>query len=124
MNTPVFPPRYQLLDHWRGLAALAVILKHTPIYTIGNETAVLFRSTLIELYQHGCGGVPIFFCNFWLLCDRGRGSYVECSHVIFPRRVRRIYPPYFISTLLILLLWVPLNSSGPWDRTRLLRQTR
>jgi peptidoglycan/LPS O-acetylase OafA/YrhL len=115
MQTPIFPPRYQILDHWRGLAALAVILKHTPLYTLGNDIPVLFRSTLIEIYHHGWWGVPVFFAISGY-CVTAAADRTTNVLTYFARRVRRIYPPYLISTFLILLLWLPLGqfwSVGP-----------
>lgn len=113
MKTPIFPARYQTLDHWRGLAALVVILKHTPLYTLGNDAAVLFRSTLIEFYHHGWWGVPVFFAisGYCVTAAADRSSDVL---TYFSRRMRRIYPPYLISTFLIVLLWFLLGDF--WSR--------
>jgi len=115
-SAPIASPsavRYRTLDHWRGLAALAVILHHTPIYTFETGAANLWGGALVALFHLGWWGVPAFFAisGYCVVAAADRTPDVK---TYFKRRFRRIYPPYLITLCLILALWIPLGSI--WSR--------
>lgn len=101
--------RYQMLDHWRGLAALAVVFHHTPLYTFETGTPVSWGGPIIAAYQLGWWGVPAFFAisGYCVVAAADRSSGVG---TYFKRRVRRIYPPYLFALCIVLALWIPLRS--------------
>jgi peptidoglycan/LPS O-acetylase OafA/YrhL len=86
-----------MLDAWRGLAALGVVLYHLGLYHLG----------LGMTFDLGHASVMVFFVisGYCIAasaesCRRnnvGPGGYVW-------RRVRRIYPPYFFP---FCFLWPP-----------------
>jgi exopolysaccharide production protein ExoZ len=96
---------YATLDAWRGFACLAVVLDHATV-SLGGEHPVLQTLALYRLASHGKQGVHIFFvisgyCVVTAAIStlrRGKGvrSYVWS-------RVRRIYPPYWVSVILLLI---------------------
>jgi peptidoglycan/LPS O-acetylase OafA/YrhL len=93
--------RYQLLDHWRGAACLAVLVFHAS----GRQPDD--GEVLHELIARLWIGVPIFFvisgycitASVMRTRDRGR-SLVG----YFRRRLRRIFPPYWTAMLLVLVV--------------------
>src|SRR5436305_8136800 len=75
--------RFDMIDAWRGLAALAVVVHHvTGKIFIGGPAVILFF--VISGY---CITASAESC-----LRKGRGF----SHFMW-RRVRRIYPPYLLS---------------------------
>lgn len=80
----LYPERYAMLDAWRGLAALGVLLHHMHVLYYGNEAVILFfviSGYCICAAAESCMKRQIGFRGFmW-------------------RRVRRIYPPYLLSVL-------------------------
>jgi peptidoglycan/LPS O-acetylase OafA/YrhL len=97
---------YATLDAWRGLACLAVVLFHAT-GTLGGEIASLQGLTLYRIAAHGGLGVNIFFvisgycvataAISTLRRHKGVKSYVWS-------RFRRIYPPYWFSLILLLIV--------------------
>jgi peptidoglycan/LPS O-acetylase OafA/YrhL len=74
--------RYDLIDAWRGLAALAVVVHHVAFINIGGPAVMLFF--VISGY---CIAASVDSCQRRGL---GFGKFMM-------RRVRRIYPPYLLS---------------------------
>jgi peptidoglycan/LPS O-acetylase OafA/YrhL len=76
------PTRYPMLDGWRGLAALAVLIHHIAPVHIGSQAVMLFF--VISGY---CIAASAESC-----LSKGTGL-----REFMWRRLRRIYPPYLIS---------------------------
>lgn len=74
--------RYDLIDAWRGLAALAVVVHHVAHVFIGGPAVMLFF--VISGY---CIAASVDSCRRKGL---GFGTFMM-------RRIRRIYPPYLLS---------------------------
>ena len=126
MTTNDAPQRVGFLDHFRGLAILAVFLLHAFNLSIGDDAGVpreftpgfLLRQIPFLLRGFCEAGVPIFFvvsgfCIHLSYQQQGRkwGGF-------FVRRFFRIYPPYFFAVLLFALIY-PLTR---FDITRGWRQ--
>lgn len=105
------PPRrvgiapYRLLDAWRGVAALWVVLLHVRLET-----------TPALLYQFSAGGhlgVPMFFViSGYCIASaatRSLNSPQPVRHFL-TARVRRIYPPYFLASLVAVTLSLLLTA--------------
>lgn len=78
----LWPERYELIDGWRGLAALAVVVNHVAGLRIGGPAVMLFF--VISGY---CIAVSIDSCR------RRKMTFGQFMY----RRVKRIYPPYLLS---------------------------
>ncbi len=78
----LWPERYEFIDAWRGLAALAVVLHHVAQVNVGGPAVMLFF--VISGY---CIAASVDSCERKGL---GFGRFMM-------RRVRRIYPPYLLS---------------------------
>lgn len=80
--------RFEMLDGWRGLAALAVVVHHVTPLKIGHEAVMVFfviSGYCIAASADACLRKGLGFRNFmW-------------------RRVRRIFPPYFFAVVFFLL---------------------
>ncbi len=97
---PGTPPRrasaapYRLLDAWRGVAALWVVLLHVRLET-----------TPAPLYRFSAGGhlgVPMFFViSGYCIASAATRSLNAPRPVrhFLTARVRRIYPPYLLASL-------------------------
>lgn len=88
-NTP-----YRLLDAWRGVAALWVVLLHVRLPTT--------PAPLAHLSAYGHIGVPMFFVisGYCIASAAMRSMNAPRSVPKFLwARVRRIYPPYFLAVL-------------------------
>jgi peptidoglycan/LPS O-acetylase OafA/YrhL len=78
----VWPERFDLIDAWRGLAALAVVIHHVAHIFIGGPAVMLFfviSGYCIAASADSCQRRGLGFGRFML------------------RRLRRIYPPYLLS---------------------------
>lgn len=105
--------RYRSLDHWRGVAALSIVIFHSTLFISTPE----LQSQLFEQ------GVTISNGLDWLACLTGRlwgavpmffvisGYCITASAIkaeqswrgvgrYFLRRIMRIYPPYWVAVLL------------------------
>jgi peptidoglycan/LPS O-acetylase OafA/YrhL len=125
---PVTPPtRYLTLDHWRGLACLAVLVNHA----VWHHTGTQIDQALYVLASRLWIGVPVFFVIsgycISAAVDSHRRQTSRPLHVYFTRRLRRIYPPYWavlaitllaVATIDVSLPHAPLSTSGeflrPW----------
>lgn len=99
-NTP-----YRLLDAWRGVAALWVVLLHIRLHDLPAP-----------LYAFGVGGllgVPMFFViSGYCIANAAARSLNKPQPVahFVQARVRRIYPPYFFASLAAALLSLLLTA--------------
>jgi peptidoglycan/LPS O-acetylase OafA/YrhL len=108
--------RYDSLDLWRGVACLMVVVYHctpyTPYYLAHTSGQSYERPPGLvglagDLLQRLCAemwaGVPMFFvisgyCIFATMdSQRRRGATVT---TFFRRRMRRIYPPYWLALVI------------------------
>jgi exopolysaccharide production protein ExoZ len=99
-------PRYRLLDHFRGLAALSVTLFHAYSPWLGANPNLL-PGPVSTLVRHGWLGVELFFvisgyCITSLLVraqlqQRSPGNFIA-------DRACRLLPPYWAALLLMLVL--------------------
>jgi len=99
-----FPFRYELLDGFRGLAALAVVASHLQIVDVGREAVMLFF--VISGY-----------------CIAASAESCRLKSLSFPsfmaRRVHRIYPPYLLAILFyVLTRCIKVAMGGPNDLHR------
>ena len=77
-----WPARYELLDGLRGIACIGVLLHHLAIVAIGHYSVMVFfliSGYCITASAQSCLRRGMSFRNYLL------------------RRVRRIYPPYFLA---------------------------
>jgi len=90
---------YRLLDAWRGVAALWVVLLH-----------IRLPGVPAPLYAFSAGGhlgVPMFFViSGYCIANAAMRSLSKPQPVahFLKARVRRIYPPYFFASLIAVLL--------------------
>jgi len=79
-----WPSRYELLDGLRGLAALTVVLHHLQVHGDGHFAVMVFfviSGYCITASAESCRRSGLGFGQFMV------------------RRIRRIYPPYFLAVL-------------------------
>lgn len=108
------PSRIAPLDGLRGLAVLAVILYHATLFEPG--TGPVERS-LLEATRLGWAGVDLFFVLSGFLItrilvqSRGAENYFR---VFYVRRFLRIFPLYYASLLLLVLLFHVTAGESAW----------
>ena len=96
-------PPYQLLDAWRGLAALWVTLLHALLMGVLLSGSEPGTDPISALVMKGQLGVTIFFViSGYCIANaaasaRGRPRPLRS---FLAARVRRIYPPYYFSVAL------------------------
>lgn len=106
--------KYHLLDAFRGLACLGVLVFHATLYGTLDESTPA-QGPLATLVSEACKkmfiGVPIFFVISGYCITASSESAMRREHPLrgyFKRRFRRIYPPYWtvlcFTGLLILIL--------------------
>lgn len=98
--------RAMLLDVLRGVAVLAVILLHSSTHALGHGSG-WFEDYLWPVLHHGYLGVQLFFvisgyCIQGAVESARRQSHPLSSFAV--RRFRRIYPPYWLSLVLVIVL--------------------
>ncbi|EMI17904.1 acyltransferase 3 [Rhodopirellula maiorica SM1] len=98
--------RYELLDPLRGVAILAVMLLHFS--ERGRESGDdLIHSYLWPITQHGYLGVQLFFViSGYCIAAALYGTLNKPQpfRYFMMRRFRRIFPPYWISIVLVVML--------------------
>src|SRR4249919_3000902 len=95
--------RYRLLEPLRGLAALWVFAHH---FAPSDAWKRAFPRLQV-LAEIGDLGVPMFFViSGYCIAAAARTSiqYDQSTRYFLYRRVRRIYPPYWFSILLVVAL--------------------
>ncbi|MEO2030600.1 MAG: acyltransferase [Planctomycetaceae bacterium] len=90
-----FDPRYHSLDHWRGLAALAVLVFHATSSYRSYSSVHFPVMEATGLLEHG---VQLFFViSGYCIAAAAEGAFrkspTPCRVFAF-RRVYRIFPPY------------------------------
>ncbi|HZV01738.1 MAG TPA: acyltransferase [Planctomycetota bacterium] len=105
MEAPAARPRYAALDLWRALACVAVIVFHASAYAIDRidqiRLAEPHAARLLEVARRGWLGVPLFFvmsgyCIAATIDSSRRDGRPVRDY--FWRRLRRIYPPFWVMT--------------------------
>jgi peptidoglycan/LPS O-acetylase OafA/YrhL len=93
----IYPERFDMLDAWRGLAAVGVVLYHLNVFGYGHESVILFfviSGYCIVAAAESCMKRGLGFRGFmW-------------------RRIRRIYPPYVLSLLFFIATRMVKTASG------------
>lgn len=100
--------RYELLDSWRGIAALAVVGFHSINQLVQPE-----RNWIASLLWLGWGGVYIFFpiSGYCILAASHSGGSRTVG-LFLRRRWRRIFPTYWASialTVIVTLVFAPFS---------------
>ena len=110
-------PRYQMLDVWRGLACLMVVVHHAGYALLWSDVGTHEGSTLRWWIVWGVNrlslGVPIFFVisGYCILASveatRRKGA---SPWTFLGRRFWRIYPPYWTALLFFIGVVVLLDA--------------
>jgi len=108
-------PRYRSLDLWRGVACLMVVVYHAALCVPGADRGA--TAGVYALLNLGYLGVPLFFVisgyciaatsDAHRRSNRPGGEFVR-------RRVRRIYPPFWIALAGLAALLIGSRAVG-WD---------
>jgi peptidoglycan/LPS O-acetylase OafA/YrhL len=111
--------RYDSLDVWRGVACLSVLVFHATLFTATPDLwdrVLASGGTATEwtlaLTIHGKIGVPLFFVVSGYCITAAAVAVQEGRHgtwAFFVRRVRRIYPPYWVllATVVVVVAALP-----------------
>ncbi len=110
--------RYYSLDFWRGVACLMIVVYHSSFYLIENP-AVHISGFIEKLFfraiDHCWVGVPVFFVIsgycITAACDSARSRPRAVKQYFF-RRFRRIFPPFWIAALFLLLIVTVASFAG------------
>lgn len=116
-------PRYQMLDIWRGVACLMIVVLHASFYFAYDDSPEARAAAPVGALIHSVisrfgSGVHLFFvisgyCIAATVDASRRRSNVGAE--FFVRRFRRIFPPYWFALLvtIILVLAATLIGYGP-----------
>lgn len=100
--------RYELLDPLRGIAIIAVMLLH--FCERGRDAGdALIHGSIWPVIQHGYLGVQLFFVISGYCITAalyGAMNKPQPFRYFMFRRIRRIFPPYWASLLLVILLGI------------------
>lgn len=86
--------RYESLDHWRGLACLAVLVTHSAWNRSGTSGELVLETIAARLWI----GVPVFFVISGYCISAAVDAHRRHGRPLsqyFTRRLRRIFPPYW-----------------------------
>lgn len=111
-------PRYQMLDVWRGLACLMVVVHHAG-YALhwSDASGSTLRWWVVYVMERLNLGVPLFFvisgyCIFASVdAVRRKGG---TPWTFLSRRVWRIYPPYWSAVLFFIAVVALLDAFGQY----------
>ena len=111
-------PRYASLDHWRGVACMIVVLYHSALfcYTFGHMEGI--SGGVVAVFARGWIGVPLFFViSGYCISATADSTRLKNRPVstYFLRRLRRIYPPYWVVLLGSILFVLALHAIGLHD---------
>lgn len=98
--------RYVSLDHWRGIAALWVVLFHAFNVWLAINPSLL-PQPFAWLFYHGWLGVHLFFViSGYCIAERAAREFstTRSANRFLLDRMLRIYPPYWAALLFALLL--------------------
>ncbi len=105
---PKVPP-YFMLDAWRGIASLWVVMLHSCLPYVRNGHGFLLRNPIYQVSIRGQLGVTIFFVISGYCITGAAYNSISAQKPLVRfclDRFRRIYPPYLIALLIAsLLLW-------------------
>jgi len=111
MTTP--GNRLQSIDTLRGTAALAVMVYHSLIYSERMPLNVKWFAVMHAVLGYGYLGVPLFFvisgfCIHlsWSKTYARTGKPAFDFKAFWKRRIRRLYPPYFVVLVISMSLVV------------------
>jgi peptidoglycan/LPS O-acetylase OafA/YrhL len=119
--------RYESLDVWRGVACLSVLVFHATLFTATPglwDRVLASGGTATEwalaLTIQGKFGVPLFFVVSGYCITAAAVAVQEGRHgtgAFFVRRVRRIYPPYWVLLATVVVVaaalpdaWLPASA--------------
>lgn len=117
---PVRDTRYRLLDVWRGVACMMVVLHHAGFAVVMDRTPVpgawgaLRRAFSGALWSMNLG-VPLFFVISGYCIGAGvsaAGRRGDGAWRFLGRRFRRIYPAYWAALLGLVVLTSGLDAAG------------
>jgi len=92
--------RYRLLDAWRGIAALGVLAFHTTANLVDPDS-----SWAAAALSHGWLGVFIFFpVSGYCILAASHAAANHTTAAFLRRRWRRIFPAYWASVVLAIVL--------------------
>ncbi|HYV36209.1 MAG TPA: acyltransferase, partial [Gemmataceae bacterium] len=105
--------RYRLLDAWRGVACLMIVIGHASGTLVDDDWSTTNLPGLLVTAIHGIHkllftGVAFFFVISGYCIAASADSARRHNHgaaLFFWRRFRRIYPPYWIFLLLLVALF-------------------
>src|SRR4051812_49384088 len=101
-NVALETARFVQLDAWRGLAALSVLLFHSVNTLVGPG-----QSWLTDALRQGWAGVYVFFPISGYCILAASHSRANASVGLFlKRRWRRIFPTYWASVLVAVIVTV------------------
>ena len=106
------PARYRSLDHWRGFAALWVLVFHSVNVWLEAQPHLL-PPVASWICLHGWLGANVFFViSGYCIAERCTREFREGGTVrgFLVDRLLRIYPPYWAALIFALLL----NLAGAW----------
>jgi peptidoglycan/LPS O-acetylase OafA/YrhL len=115
---PATPPtrRYHSLDLWRAFACLLVVISHSIFYRYAANDGGGLGYFLIEVTARFWLGVPLFFVIsgycITAAANARRGEERPLREYL-RRRVRRIYPPYWIAVALAALFAIVIEALRP-----------
>jgi peptidoglycan/LPS O-acetylase OafA/YrhL len=118
-GSPARDTRYHSLDVWRGLICILVVLEHTGVAlwhdsTTGNGLERLLRETLMVPLSWNLGAPLFFVISGYCVA----GSLEACrkrtasAGSFLVRRFWRIFPPYWASIVLFILIVGGLDACG------------
>src|SRR5271170_3915061 len=101
-------PPFLLLDAWRGIAALWVVMGHACVAflaTAGNERFIHFPLYAVSIWAQ-LGVVMFFVISGYCIMGAAYGAMASGRSVgrYVADRVRRIYPPYLFAVALAVSL--------------------
>lgn len=97
---------YHLLDGWRGIAAIMVVLYHATQGIILKDPTLL-QHPFFKVSSYGMLGVDVFFVVSGYCILAAVASSMkrhEGTASFFAKRVRRIYPTYLIAMILFIVI--------------------
>jgi exopolysaccharide production protein ExoZ len=97
---------YRMLDVWRGVASLAVVMVHSYA-PVAKQYPALAHQLWFSLSSFGFLGVPMFFVISGYCIVNAAVSSFQAQRGIgafFHARFLRIYPPYWCTTFAAILL--------------------
>ena len=108
--------RYYSLDLWRAIACLMVVISHSIFYRYAANDGEGLGHFLIEVTARFWLGVPLFFVisGYCITAAaHARRGEEQPLREYLRRRVRRIYPPYWIAVAVAAMMVTALEAVRP-----------